>query len=382
MTRETKFGLLVGLGVILLIGIVVSDHLSVANRDTFTDFSPGAADVIVQDDDLIDDPAGTTSADSNATANTTTSLGGRVTTNNPAPENPIPQPHEMTETPSAGQTPASNDRAMPGLAASRTNVDPPTDNGVGARSVMQSNQNVGQPTRSARSGQIYTVEANPTRKQYQEHIVKSGETLYEITQRFYGDGNKWRVIAKANPRRVGKNGLIRPGITLRIPQLEQETSAPQQHADPATDPPQPRVLPTDPQPQRQRGWTIETTTGDTLSQLAKVHLGSWRNWRTLLQANRDQLAKPEDLRAGMVLRLPGSTDATVHERVPAADAPQPRDSEAPDKQYVVKPNDSLITIARRMLGSGDRWHVLYQVNRDLLNDPHSITPGQTLTLPQ
>jgi nucleoid-associated protein YgaU len=35
-----------------------------------------------------------------------------------------------------------------------------------------------------------------------------------------------------------------------------------------------------------------------------------------------------------------------------------------------------------MLGSGDRWHVLYQVNRDMLNDPHSITPGQTLTLPQ
>ena len=34
MTKETKMGLLVGLGIILAIGIVVSDHMSVANRQT------------------------------------------------------------------------------------------------------------------------------------------------------------------------------------------------------------------------------------------------------------------------------------------------------------------------------------------------------------
>ena len=39
MTRETKVGLLVGMGVILLIGIIVSDHLSVVQDQNPADFT-------------------------------------------------------------------------------------------------------------------------------------------------------------------------------------------------------------------------------------------------------------------------------------------------------------------------------------------------------
>src|SRR5689334_10010748 len=40
MARDTKVGLLVGMGVILLIGIILSDHLSVASHQKAVDMTP------------------------------------------------------------------------------------------------------------------------------------------------------------------------------------------------------------------------------------------------------------------------------------------------------------------------------------------------------
>lgn len=47
------------------------------------------------------------------------------------------------------------------------------------------------------------------------HTVVSGDTLWDLAVRFYGDGTKWRLIAEANPG--VRSGRLAIGTTLTIP---------------------------------------------------------------------------------------------------------------------------------------------------------------------
>lgn len=50
------------------------------------------------------------------------------------------------------------------------------------------------------------------------HIVKSGESLWIISKKYYGAGSKWTNIYNRNKTVVGKNpNLIKPGMKLVIP---------------------------------------------------------------------------------------------------------------------------------------------------------------------
>ena len=49
--------------------------------------------------------------------------------------------------------------------------------------------------------------------------------------------------------------------------------------------------------------------------------------------------------------------------------------------YTVKAGDSLSKIAKNELGDGNAWKKILEANRDVLDDPDKIFPGQTLKLP-
>ncbi|WP_207210491.1 LysM peptidoglycan-binding domain-containing protein [Nocardioides zhouii] len=70
------------------------------------------------------------------------------------------------------------------------------------------------------------------------------------------------------------------------------------------------------------------------------------------------------------------------ERAVAAAHHQPRPADA---TYVVRPGDSLSSIALTHPGTGsleDRWRAIWQANRDVVgDDPDLIHPGQALRLP-
>jgi nucleoid-associated protein YgaU len=47
------------------------------------------------------------------------------------------------------------------------------------------------------------------------HTVQKGETLWEMAERFYGDGEKWRLISGANPcLKEQSPHLWKPGLVL------------------------------------------------------------------------------------------------------------------------------------------------------------------------
>jgi nucleoid-associated protein YgaU len=75
-----------------------------------------------------------------------------------------------------------------------------------------------------------------------------------------------------------------------------------------------------------------------------------------------------------------------------ADTPKPdfsnvqsgSSSSAPSEKQrtiTVQAGDSLSKIAKRELGDANKWHAIYEANRDKIKDPDRIFPGEVLTLP-
>ena len=52
------------------------------------------------------------------------------------------------------------------------------------------------------------------------------------------------------------------------------------------------------------GRTYTVKSGDTLSRIAKEHLGDANAYMKIYEANRDQLSDPDKIKPGQVLRLP------------------------------------------------------------------------------
>lgn len=54
------------------------------------------------------------------------------------------------------------------------------------------------------------------------YTVEKGDTLWAISERFYGSGNEWRRIYEANRDRIEDPDVIQPGWELTIPEGENE----------------------------------------------------------------------------------------------------------------------------------------------------------------
>jgi nucleoid-associated protein YgaU len=52
-----------------------------------------------------------------------------------------------------------------------------------------------------------------------------------------------------------------------------------------------------------------------------------------------------------------------------------------DTSYTVQEGDTLSAIAQQHYGKASRWHAIFEANRDQLDDPDLIRPGQVLKLP-
>lgn len=73
--------------------------------------------------------------------------------------------------------------------------------------------------------------------------------------------------------------------------------------------------------------------------------------------------------------------ASKDEKAPDFSNVQSGSSSTASKTYVVVSGDSLSKIAKREYGSASEWTRIYEANRDLIQDPDKIFPGQKLHIP-
>ncbi len=52
-----------------------------------------------------------------------------------------------------------------------------------------------------------------------------------------------------------------------------------------------------------------------------------------------------------------------------------------EQSYTVVSGDNLSKIAKHFYGHATEWHAIFEANRDQLDDPNKIKPGQVLKIP-
>jgi nucleoid-associated protein YgaU len=65
-----------------------------------------------------------------------------------------------------------------------------------------------------------------------------------------------------------------------------------------------------------------------------------------------------------------------------AASPRSAASEPAQHTYVVTAGDSLSKIAKRFYGDAGQWKRIFEANRNQLDNPDLIRPGQTLVIPE
>jgi nucleoid-associated protein YgaU len=133
------------------------------------------------------------------------------------------------------------------------------------------------------------------------------------------------------------------------------------------------------------GITVRVKHGETLIDLAADHLGSPDRWRELLEVNADQISKPEQLRADMLLRLPEGVVPATPEQIRVSRFLRSIKGLQFDL-YEVHAGDTLASIASKRYGDQSQSGRIVDANRDTFAAPPPVeaplTAGQRLRLPK
>ncbi|MBL8757266.1 MAG: LysM peptidoglycan-binding domain-containing protein [Phycisphaerae bacterium] len=161
--------------------------------------------------------------------------------------------------------------------------------------------------------------------QFRSYTVRKGDTSFEVIAarpEVFGDRRLASAIRDSNPL-VSPDRLIPGRTVLRIPVDPTNTEGrivtvlvpqppraePRPGPSPAPTPrpeaatPKPPVNPA-PLPAPAKGTEYVVAKGDTLSGIAKKHYGKSALWTIIVEANRNLLDDPSDLKIGMRLTLP------------------------------------------------------------------------------
>lgn len=328
VTREQKLALIIGFSLILAVGVLISDHLSRARTDT-----------IIADTD-IDQPmvVHRLAAVPPGIGESGLPHAGRDAVLAEAPS--VSQANPIRESlPGLGAQPQSDPVTIADLAPResaeiRPGLSTPTDQPVESaplevrltssstrplelpgfepvtgysRPVIDDSAPVENASVSRPPTVISAVQQTPPPQKQVTHVVAEGETLYGIAARYYGNGDLWPELLKANTQAADSEGRVFEGARLVIPQRggtavaqvpQQARTAPQPaQTKPATNP----TAPTN----ASGGYGFYTIKpGDTLSEISQELMGTMRRMNELIELNRDQIRDADDIRVGMKLRYP------------------------------------------------------------------------------
>lgn len=107
--------------------------------------------------------------------------------------------------------------------------------------------------------------------------------------------------------------------------------------------------------------------------------------------NEEQIAALQAGGARLVQRVTGSDPITTQaildalvergRRFLSPDDISPPPPEAEPTTYTVQPGDTLSSIAKQVYGQASLWRIIFDANRDILDSPSLVKPGQVLRIP-
>ena len=300
-------------GLILFIGILISDHFSVARSQASADLT----------NRQIEDPL---------VAHTRNEPDLIALKPEPPPATPMLQPADPamnnTQMAAAGGPPSSIESMSP---EQRSMVDRTVGlqqhgGAETAQSVSRDVQPVNTLAPQSGSAEITTLVSREQEqiqipgfvpvdegsavnvKDVRFHDVRGGESLFAICQQYYGDTSLVQALAQFN--KMNDPAQVRAGRRLMIPTAEALGGKSHAAPSPATPSKPPALRPTavaaNTKPGDQGKRAAKTYTvkqGDSLSAIAQRMLGDREKWRDLHRINRKVINDPDNIRAGTVLKL-------------------------------------------------------------------------------
>ncbi len=310
MTRETKIGLLVGLAIILLIGIIISEHLSATGDAT----SPDDQGAVVAEREGNDSIPALRRQEPSGDGDEADEAGQQGSPSVPPPEREQAPRQDRTAGRDADRhwqqriaqlqnelSTLEREKRRWRQQAERWQIAAERgDSRDRDRSLPPPSQDRGGDGQGGDrdGGQAEQRGGDQGGGRITEHTVESGERLWDLAVRYYGDGSKWRRIKDANPDVVTGEASIRAGDTLRIPDADNGTGGDQGSA---------RTQSTRGDERSGQGGSMRTyrvQANDNLWKIAERELGDGTRWRELLELNEDVLDDPTRLPVGRQIRVP------------------------------------------------------------------------------
>ena len=334
MTRENKLALIVGFSVILVVGVLVSDHFSKARQDQLREINDQEIDSVGVDrsrgftpvEPLVSDEATpiatrpeTTSRDvsspppwhaprSNGAGLLSRSLeaqGAQAQRSNTRQSPPMSQREIVSaprEQPSLRESPLLIQQGQP--APSGPAIASRADSGNGFNRLIERGSLIPltQPTTIATGAPRARSDAAPEQAQAWEYHVRKNDSLYSIAEEQLGSGRRYVEILELNRDRLPDASMLRIGLRLRMPADAKRPNRIDAAPRPATQAKAPETRSASKAAPRE--YTIES--GDTLGQISQRLLGTVKRMDEILKLNADQISDANEIRVGMTLKNPAS----------------------------------------------------------------------------
>jgi nucleoid-associated protein YgaU len=235
MTKENKIALVVGFALILVVGILISDHLSTARSQEPADLLPPARDPLLERGDdprLLLFPPGESASPASPAAPTSGPTGGAMTAQGPASAPPPIIPiRDVPQAPAAAaafHTIRSGesltlicqqhygDGTLARDLARFNNLANPDVVMAGVRLRLPSAEVLrpGGPANPRPATSAATPAARDARGTY---TVRSGDVLSVLAQRLLGSARRWQELYEHNRDKIDDPDHLVAGTVLRIP---------------------------------------------------------------------------------------------------------------------------------------------------------------------
>jgi LysM repeat protein len=201
---------------------------------------------------------------------------------------------------------------------------------------------------SAAPAEIPTVSGDHT------YTVRAGDSYYTIAKKELGSASRWKEIERLNG--ISPEDL-HVGQVIKLPAASSPTSSSTSGTGGTSDSPV-------------SGKVHLVASGETLSDISKTYFGTTTRWKDIVKANPG--VNPETLKVGQKIVIPESANtdgATTGSTSSSSSA----------GEYVVKPRDTLQSIAEHELGNRNAWKKIVDANPGV--DPRNLRVGQKLKIP-